>query len=124
LPALVLGKMATRRPYRKTGLNAVLRLYALELAREWGVKHVLGTLVAGSPRRAAMEQMGYRFYEHPIGWTSANYRSIDPVLVCALDMAREGQRAIAHCRELAGAELAAYPWEGPRPTCRLVSVVS
>lgn len=124
LPAVLLGKMATKREYRKSGLNWALRAAAFELADAWGAKHLVGTFVKGSPRQAQMAEMGYDFFEHPTGWCTTNYRSEDPVLVCALDWPAHRDQAMARCRELAGEALADFPWHGPRPDRRLVTVVS
>lgn len=124
LPAVLLGKMATKREYRKSGLNWALRVAAFELIEAWGGRHVVGTFVKGSPRQPQMAAMGYEFFEHPTGWCTTNYRSDDPVLVCALDWTANRDRALAECRVLAGETLAAYPWHGPRPERRVVTVVS
>lgn len=121
LPVVVLGKMATRKAYRKTGLNWALRAAAFEVVAAWGAKHVLGTMVAGSPRQAAMEDLGYAFFDHPLGWGSPFYRSQAPVMVCALDWARHGDHAMARCRALAGAEFDAYPFVGPRTPSPLLA---
>lgn len=124
LPAVVLGKMATRKAYRGSGLNWALRAAAFELVEHWGARHVLGTFVAGSPRQAAMAELGYAFFEHPCGWNSPNYKSLEPVRVCALDWRRHRATAMARCRALAGDALHQFPFDGPRPAARLVSVVS
>ena len=112
-PVVILGKMATRKAYRQGGLNWALRAAAFEVVEAWGARHVLGTMVAGSPRQAAMEELGYAFFDHPLGWTSPNYRSEAPVVVCALDWRRHGARAAARCRALAGEDFAAFPFTGP-----------
>jgi GNAT superfamily N-acetyltransferase len=122
-PAVVLGKMATRKAYRRSGLNWALRAAAFELVAAWGARQVLGTFVQGSPRQAPLAEMGYRFFPHPSGWGSPHYRSQEPVLVCMLDWAAHGEQALAHSRALAGPALAEYPWEGPRPDARLVTVL-
>lgn len=124
LPVVILGKLATRKPYRAGGLNTALRWWALTFAREWGAGLVLGTFVKGSPRQAAMAEMGYEFFEHAHGWTSPHYKSTDPVLVCALALEAHGDLALDVCARQAAGALAAWPWAGPRPARRLVEVVS
>lgn len=123
LPVMVLSKMATRSSCRGQGLNALLRYWALELARGWEIQQVIGTFVSGSPRERSMREMGYEFFTNERGWFAGDYKSTSPVLVCVLDMSRNGQQAIDVCRRIAGRSLAEYPWAGARPEKRLVQVV-
>jgi uncharacterized cupin superfamily protein/GNAT superfamily N-acetyltransferase len=124
LPAMILSKMATSKAYRGTGLNETLRYHALRLAQGWGVRQVVGTFVAGSPRREAMATMGYRFFANDLGWTSPNYRSEQAVVVCSLDLTSLAERAMAVCGVLAGEALGEFAWEGELPQRRVVTVVS
>ena len=121
-PIAVLGKMAVLKSHRKSGLNEALRWHALRIAKAWGAKIVSGTMVAASPRKAVMTEMGYVFFEHPEGWTSPFYKSKDPVLVVCLEESKIG-RAMGVCQELAGATLELFGWKGPLPERRLVEVM-
>jgi hypothetical protein len=121
-PVAVLGKMAVLRSHRKSGLNELLRWHALRVAQLWGAKIVSGTMVAASPRKAVMTEMGYRFFEHPEGWTSPFYKSSDPVLVVCLEADKIPQ-AMEVCQRLAGDTVAEFPWEGEIPERRLVEVM-
>lgn len=123
LPAMILSKMATRKAFRRSGINDALRLQALGLARDWGLEMVLGTMVAGSPRRAAMEAMGYQFFTNEMGWQTTNYQSHQDVVVAALDLKAHGDQALGVCRALAGDALSTFAWQGPAPTRRVVHVV-
>lgn len=123
LPVMILSKMATRKAYRRSGLNNALRLHALTLARDWDLELVLGTMVAGSPRREAMTAMGYRFFANDLGWQTTNYQSHQAVVVAALDLKTHGPQALTACRESAGDAVTTFAWRGDRPERRVVHVV-
>lgn len=121
-PIAVLGKMAVQKALRKSGLNELLRYHALRIGKEWGARLVSGTMVAASPRKQVMSQMGYRFFSHPEGWTSPFYKSSDPVLVVCLE-AGELDQAMQVCLGLAGETAQQFPWQGEIPARRLVEVM-
>jgi hypothetical protein len=123
LPVMVLSKMATSRAHQGHGLNALLRWWALSLAREWSLAQVIGTFVSGSPRERTMREMGYRFWVNADGWHAGDYHSTAPVLVCLLDMRTHGEQALAVCARTAGETHARSRWTGPRPERKIVEVV-
>jgi hypothetical protein len=122
-PVMLLSKAATRSGLRGGGYNALLRWWAFALAKQWGVRHVVGTLTAGSPRERSMREMGYRFFENAKGWNTTNYRSTDPVLVAVLDVSENIETAMDVCAHTAGPLLPAFPWRGASAGAKIVEVV-
>lgn len=122
-PAMILSKAATHRHYVGRGFNAVLRFHALQLAKVWNVRYLLGTFVDGSPRIRSMQKMGYRFYENPEGWYAVDYHSERKVLIASLDMQKYGDQAIAITEEIARANIIEYPFIGDLPNPKIVRVI-
>lgn len=122
-PVLLLSKAATDSSVRRRGLNTVLRYWAFRLAQHWGVSHVVGTFVAGSPRINAMRDMGYEFHENALGWFQLDYRSDRPVLVAKLDFRRRGTLAVETSRRIVGNPDVEYPWVGDFPAPKFITRV-
>ncbi len=124
LPVMILSKASTHSDYRNLGLNALLRKRCLELAKEWKVHLVVGTFIKDSPRANSMKTMGYRFLENKLGWTSPHYRSLEPVVVAALDVAKDIDRAIEVTQLLIDVNLQNYQWGGTDPEFKIVRTIS
>jgi hypothetical protein len=93
-PVMVLSKAATCDSVKSSGLNALLRHWAFQIAKEWGVSHVLGTFVEGSPRQASMEEMGYTFYLNSKGW-KGHFESDEKIVVAALNVEEKLDQALS-----------------------------
>ncbi len=102
LPTMLLSRAATAKSHQSQGLNLILRLQFLKLAQHYQIPTVIGTFVSGSPRQNTLLEMGYRFFENTLGWQQSTYRSHRPVIVAALDMKTNGERAINYCLEKLG----------------------
>jgi hypothetical protein len=122
-PAMILSKAATSSSHRGRGLNTALRYWSLVLSQKWGVRYVVGTFVADSPRQNLMSRMGYEFYENPLGWFAHDYRSTRKVLVAKLDLQVEGRRAREVTSNEVGISTGEFPWVGNWPDIRIVNVV-
>jgi len=97
MPVLLLSRAATDSSYRSSGLNLVLRYWFLRLALHHNVRYVVGTFVAGSPRENSLREMGYQFFENPLGWQQSTYRSVREVKIVVLDMKTHGEQALHYC---------------------------
>jgi hypothetical protein len=120
-PVLLLSKAATDSTVRGKGLNTVLRYWSFRLAQHWGVGHLVGTFVEGSPRINAMREMGYEFFRNELGWFRLDYKSERPVLVAKLDFARHGELALEAARRIAGDPERDYPWSGNFPEPKFIT---
>lgn len=123
-PVMLLSKASTDSGFRNTGMNALLRKFSFELAKEWKTSLVLGTFIAGSPRVNSMGEMGYQFYENKKGWNQVNYRSFGTVLVACLDVSRNIDQALAVTTQLTTMCVNEFPWEGQRPLYKVVRNIS
>lgn len=123
MPVLLLSRAATCSSQRSSGLNLVLRYWFFRMARAKGVRYVVGTFVAGSPRENSLRAMGYSFFSNPLGWQQSTYRSLGEVRVVVLDLEKRGAQALRYCEERAPAAIAQYQFEGGFPELRTVRTV-
>lgn len=107
-PVLLLSRAATSSSHRGLGLNMLLRYWFLQMAKRHNIAFILGTFVSESPRERSLEQMGYQFFENKFGWQQSSYRSHRSVKVVALDMKKDGERAITYCENQLGDQLQTY----------------
>jgi hypothetical protein len=115
-PVLLLSRAATLGRQRSSGLNLALRYRFLQMAKEHQLRFVIGTFVKGSPREKSLADMGYQMFENTLGWQRSTYRSFVPVTVAVIDMQKEGERALAYCRQHLSPELLETPFdEVPSP---------
>lgn len=111
-PALLLGKGATQKEYRGTGLHSALRYHFLSAAREAGLKSVLGIVFENAPRTRLMERIGYEFVVADSFWYT-DLTSPHKPLIAVLRSVHAEQACAALRQEIADA-LDAYPFTGPR----------
>lgn len=116
MPVLLLSRAATASEHRTAGLNLILRYWFLRFAIAHGIRFVIGTFVTGSPRETSLREMGYQFFENPLGWQQSTYRSLRKVNVVALDLQSNGRQAIEYCLERANI----LPFEGNFPPLKFV----
>lgn len=119
-PVLLLSRAATDSSMREHGLNLLLRSRFFDLARHYGIRHVVGTFVAGSPRERSLKEMGYQFFENTAGWQKSTYRSLAPVQVVVLDLERDYTRADEYCRSRVGKSFQEYAFEETFPEIKYV----
>ncbi|HXH30790.1 MAG TPA: hypothetical protein VNJ01_08245 [Bacteriovoracaceae bacterium] len=119
-PILLLSRAATSSTHRSEGLNMVLRYWFLKLAQFHSIPFVLGTFVSGSPRENSLKEMGYAFYENTRGWQQSSYKSHRTVQVVALDMERQGLKAISHCLSKVAASIEKYAYHSALPKLKFV----
>jgi len=93
-PVMVLSKAATCDSVKSSGLNALLRHWALQIAKEWDVSHVVGTFVEGSPRQASMAEMGYSFYTNSKGW-KGDFETDEKIVVAVLNTSEKLEQALS-----------------------------
>jgi len=123
LPILLLSRAATSTTMRSSGLNLVLRYWFIRFAIEKGIPFIAGTFVTGSPREKSLREMGYQFFENPLGWQQSTYRSLRPVAVVLLDVRLNGAHALEYCHSKAGAAIEAFPFREKFPELRYVGVL-
>lgn len=111
-PVLLLSRAATSASHRGEGLNLVLRYWFLQMAKSQGLRFVLGTFVAGSPREKTLKEMGYAFFENRLGWQQSSYRSLAPVQVVSLDMGSGGAKAMEYAIGKVGDSIERFPFVG------------
>lgn len=122
-PTMLLSRASTASSHRGTGINTLLRLHCLKIAKDLGVRQAIGTFVADSPRARTLERMGYRFFENRQGWTHADYRSEGRVIVAVLDFHEDFETAMAECRRLTSSLNADFTFDGVLPHQGRVSLV-
>ena len=93
-PAMILSKAAMNLSYMGRGLSSVLRLIFFQLAKDWKIKTILGTMTANSSRIESMRDIGYQFVENQNGWRDDNYRSLEKVLISILNFEIYGETAL------------------------------
>jgi hypothetical protein len=113
LPALILGRAATRNAYRRSGLNSALRYYFLSSALDAPIRSVLGVVFEHAPRTELMKSLGYVFLSPGRSWTK-EVQVIQPRLIASLDRSMI-QDACERLRARVGSTLADYPWRGGLP---------
>jgi hypothetical protein len=97
-PCLYTTQAYTRPSSRQRGYNTFLRLIAIEMAKHWKARSLLSDMVAKSPRRQTMLEMGYRAYPHPTGWPDMKvYQKISSML---LNLEKKGPQALKVSRAL------------------------
>lgn len=97
-PCLYTTQAYTRPSSRQKGYNTFLRRIAIEMAKHWKAKSLLSDMVAKSPRRQTMLDMGYRAYPHPTGWPDMKvYQKISSML---LILEKKGPQALKVSRAL------------------------
>jgi len=106
-PVMILSKASTCDSVKSSGLNALLRHWALQIAKQWGVSHVLGTFVEGSPRHASMGEMGYKFYSNLAGW-KGDFETDERITVADLETATHLEQALDVTKRIAGATFTDY----------------
>jgi len=105
LPSMLLSKAANDKRFSGKGLSSILRLLFFQMAKEWNVKAIVGTMTASSSRIESMKKLGYRFYSNDLGWTSENYKSLEKVVVSKLDFETKGEYALELLSEKYGHQL-------------------
>jgi GNAT superfamily N-acetyltransferase len=110
-PALLLGKGATQKEYRGTGLHSALRYHFLSAAREAGLRSVLGIVFENAPRTRLMERIGYEFVVADSFWYT-DLTSLHNPLIAVLRSEHLEQACAALHKEMADT-LKAYPFTGP-----------
>ena len=113
LPALVLGRAATRSDSREAGLNSALRYYFLSFALEAPIRSMLGVVFAQAPRTALMKSLGYVFHRPAQSWRR-EVEAITPHFIACLERSRIPD-ACAALRSRVASTLANYPWQGELP---------
>jgi hypothetical protein len=119
-PILLLSRAATLRSHQSHGLNFILRYWFLKLAQHHQIPFVIGTFVDGSPRQSTLLKLGYQFFENTLGWQQSTYRSHRPVIVAALDMAKNKNEALAYCEQKLLNINENYIFQGSFPEMRFV----
>ena len=114
-PSLVLFQAATVREYRRTHLNALLRLYFLKFALKYQARYLVGTVYEGADRTKTMEAMGYSFgpineLDHVIA--ERNSRA----LMAILELDIHSTRAAEYLKTLVGDLIHEYPFD-PASSC-------
>lgn len=122
-PVMILSRAATATSHRGTGINTLMRLHALKIAKSMGVQFALGTFIADSPRARTLERMGYRFFENKLGWNRHDYKSEKTVIVAALDLEAEFEKAAEECRRLTNEIVDTYQWIAELPHNGRVTLV-
>jgi|GEM_PF-1803781 len=108
-PTMLLSRAATDSTFRTSGLNLLQRYYFLKLALDLKLSTLLGTFVSHSPREQSLREMGYEFFENPLGWQKSSYRSTRTVFVVALDLERKAEQALAYCEGQLGSLIDQVP---------------
>ena len=113
LPALVLGRAATRSDSREAGLNSALRYYFFSFALDAPVRSILGVVFAQAPRTQLMKSLGYVFHRPARTWRR-EVQAITPHFIACLERSRipDGRAAL---RSRVASTLANYPWQGELP---------
>ncbi len=119
-PILLLSRAATLGSMRGLGLNLVMRYWFLRFAKHHNIAMVLGTFVSDSPREKTLRDMGYQFFENPLGWQQSTYRSHRPVQVVALDMKTSSEGALRYFEAHASEEMKKYKFDDEFSDLRIV----
>lgn len=117
LPALVLGRAATRSTFREAGLNSALRYYFLSFALDAPIRSVLGVVFDQAPRTELMKSLGYVFLRPAQTWRK-EVQAIQPQFIACLERSRISDACEA-LRSKVASTLANYPWQGELPRLAL-----
>lgn len=111
-PALNLARGSTLIDLRKSGLNSLMRYYALEAALEAGYERLYGYVAVGGMRTRFMQEMGYQFYYAREGHSQlpSQYRWA----IAWLDLSTHGEQALQILKDRLQTELRDFPWIGAR----------
>jgi hypothetical protein len=110
-PIGCLTKGATHPSLQRSGFNAIMRYHFLKIAKERGVRTMVGTMLMGSPRILSMEQMGYSFQKSPGHW-SGHYISEGQPLIASLDLEKFYERALGYIEKNWESLLIDFPFRG------------
>ncbi len=119
-PVLLLSRAATLSSHRSSGLNLVQRYWFLRFALHHDIRYVVGTFVAHSPRERSLREMGYQFFDNPLGWQQSTYLSLNSVRVVVLDLSTCATQALSYCLERARVGIDNFPFAEPFPPMRYV----
>ena len=110
-PAMILGRGATREDCQHLGLNSLMRLHFLRIARQRGIRHVYGRVYGQAARTNLMRSVGYTFFRHPKGAeVSAGTAGADSELhVAVLDLEVHGESAARFLEARASELLTRFP---------------
>jgi hypothetical protein len=110
-PVIILGRAATHGSCERLGLNSLLRLHFLFLARIIGIRYVLGRVYGEAARTRLMESLGYEFSRHPKGTceSAGTEGTHSPLFVAVLDLFRHGELAISTLSKRCAGLLTSFP---------------
>lgn len=114
-PAIMLSRAATQAGYRKSGLNALMRMHFIAAAHRSGIRRLYGYVVQGAARTKLMSELGYEFEaradEDPV--CPSKKRSW---AIAWLDLPKYGQHAVDTLANMLAEEIHQYKWQGPELT--------
>jgi hypothetical protein len=112
-PALALARVATHSSCSRTGLNSLIRYYALQAALASEARRLYSYVVLGAARTKLMESLGYQFLTRSDG--DPDLASQRPWALAWLDLPGQGKQALALLERQISATRQEYPWVGPKP---------
>ena len=115
---LILERAATSHSHRISGLNSLLRLHFLRLAKEWAIDQVAGRVINGAKRMALLEELGYTFIPATPVVVPSDERHFplnEDWLVATLNVPQQLEKALQILEERVHSLSQAYPWIGKRP---------
>ena len=112
-PALALARVATHSSCSRTGLNSLIRYYALQAALASEARRLYSYVVLGAARTKLMVSLGYQFLTRSDG--DPDLASQRPWALAWLDLPGQGKQALALLERQISATRQEYPWVGPKP---------
>jgi predicted N-acetyltransferase YhbS len=112
-PALALARVATHSSCSRTGLNSLIRYYALQAALASEARRLYSYVVLGAARTKLMESLGYQFLTRSDD--DPDLASQRPWALAWLDLPGQGKQALALLEGQISATRQEYPWVGPKP---------
>jgi predicted N-acetyltransferase YhbS len=112
-PALALARVATHSSCSRTGLNSLIRYYALQAALASEARRLYSYVVLGAARTKLMASLGYQFVTRSDG--DPDLASQRPWALAWLDLSGQGRQALALLERQISATKQEYPWVGPKP---------
>lgn len=109
-PALVFSKAATKKSYRKKGLNQLLRYYCIKAALDYNINSLLSPVFKQAPRIAFMKEMGYQFYT-PLETSQTKLIPVSIRKLAVLERSKM-EYAIKIIEKKIPNLIKEYPWQG------------
>ncbi|MBF0229798.1 MAG: hypothetical protein HQK63_09480 [Desulfamplus sp.] len=110
-PAMIFTNAATLKPFRRKGLNQLLRYYFLLYGANNNIKTFISPIYKNAPRIKFMEILGYKFITPERNWQT----KLDPLSERQLGLldASNIPNALSMINQYDKQTLEEYPWQGP-----------